>query len=82
MTSPVLIGAAVASGVALVLLIRRSRRQRQAPDYSSGVVGTILKGALFAAVSTVPRVALLRLAQKALHRGGAGQRPEVAAQTV
>ena len=64
----VVVGASLAATLAVVLVVVRARRRgHRAPDTSSGVVGTILKSALFAAVQTVVKVSALRLAAKALH---------------
>ena len=64
----VLVGASLAATLAVVFVVVRARRRgRRMPDTSSGVVGTILKSALFAALQTVVKVGAMRLAAKALH---------------
>ena len=53
--------------LALTLVVVRSRRRRADTDAEkSGVWGTILKSALLSALSTVPKLELLRLARHVL----------------
>lgn len=77
-------GAALAAALAVTALIVRSRvrrRQRQRDEQQgSGVLGVLLKSALFAAAQTVVRVGAARLVRKALpphpelaHEAGASE---------
>lgn len=62
-------GAALAAALALTALVLRSRVRRRARDEQqegSGVLGVLLKSALFAAAQTVVRVGAARLVAKAL----------------
>jgi len=62
-------GAALAAALAVTALIVRSRVRRRAREEDrrgSGVLGVVLKSALFAAAQTVVRVGAARLASKAL----------------
>ena len=79
-TKAVLVGASVAGALALVAVVVRARKRRREADESSGVFGTIVKSALFAALQTVVRVKAAQLAAKALHHEPSRTPAEVATQ--
>jgi hypothetical protein len=67
-STAILGGAALAAALAVTALVVRSRVRRRARDaqQGSGVLGVLVKSALFAAVQTVARVGAARLLAKAL----------------
>jgi hypothetical protein len=58
----------VLAAVALAVGVITSRRRAR-----SGVFGTVLKGALFGALSAIPQIVLLRLSKKFLGHEGSTQ---------
>jgi hypothetical protein len=70
-TKAVLVGASVAGALAhlaVTVAVARTRKRRRDVDEGSGVFGTIVKSALFAALRTVIKVKAVQLTAKTLHQ--------------
>jgi len=65
---PWLLGASLASVLALSVIALRSRQRARARSSAKSVAGTLAKSVLWAAAGSIPKLVLLRLAREMLPR--------------